>query len=159
MEKEFYSPLQVVREAEREKARASLADKQRLDIEYLKNTVLKLYETGMLAIRKLSYFPNCWYILLSQYTDEQVMLTSHNFDIIFHLTGQAPVLLPAFAMLLHFSPTETKRCQEGLARQAEAAPEEAVNQSTAPAGSEAEGGSYLGGWASWAFGEAENADR
>ena len=38
--------MQVVREAEREKARASLADKQRLDIEYLKNTVLKLYETG-----------------------------------------------------------------------------------------------------------------
>lgn len=35
-----------MREAEREKARASLADKQRLDIEYLKNTVLKLYETG-----------------------------------------------------------------------------------------------------------------
>ena len=70
------------------------------------------------------------------------------------------MLLPAFAMLLHFSPTETKRCQEGLARQAEAAPEEAVSQGPAAAGSEPEGGSYLGGWASWAFGDAEtNAER
>lgn len=39
---------QALREGEREKARASLADKQRLDIEYLKNTILKLYETGAL---------------------------------------------------------------------------------------------------------------
>ena len=40
--------MQALREVEREKARASLADKQRLDIEYLKNTILKLYETGTL---------------------------------------------------------------------------------------------------------------
>lgn len=40
------SGLQALREVEREKARGNLADKQRLDIEYLKNTILKLYETG-----------------------------------------------------------------------------------------------------------------
>ena len=38
--------MQALREAEREHARTSLADQQRHDIEYLKNTVLKLYETG-----------------------------------------------------------------------------------------------------------------
>ena len=38
--------IQALREAERERARTSLADQQRHDIEYLKNTVLKLYETG-----------------------------------------------------------------------------------------------------------------
>lgn len=63
-------------------------------------------------------------------------------------------------MLLHLSPSEVKRCQEALSRQAENGPEEILTQSTAaPAGSEAEGGSYLGGWASWAFGETESGAR
>ena len=69
------------------------------------------------------------------------------------------MLLPAFAMLLHFSPVETKRCQEGLARQAEAAPEDGTSQAPAPGSSEADGGSYLGGWTSWAFGEAGNTEK
>ena len=73
------------------------------------------------------------------------------------LPGQAPVLLPAFAMLLHFSPSEMKRCQESLARQAELGQEEVAAQGSA-ASSEAEG-SYLGGWASWAFGDPEKNDR
>ena len=61
--------------------------------------------------------------------------------------GEAPTLLPAISMLLHFSPAELKRCQDGLARLAEAAGEAAP--------SAAEGGDvggYLTGWTSWAFG-------
>ena len=38
--------VQALREAEREKARQKLADEKRNDIEYLKNIMLKLFETG-----------------------------------------------------------------------------------------------------------------
>ena len=67
--------------------------------------------------------------------------------------GQAHVLLPAISTLLHFSPTEMKRCQDGLAKQAELfsdAPSALDNPRPA-----AQSG-YLGGWTSWAFGEAES---
>ncbi len=59
-------------------------------------------------------------------------------------------------MLLHLSPAEVKRWQEAVRRQAEMADDAPHSASGGQGGvdSEAEG-SYLGGWASWAFGEGE----
>ena len=67
--------------------------------------------------------------------------------------GEAPTLLPAFAMLLHLSPAEVKRCQEALARQAEN-PDEASAPKSAAAG-DPESAGYLSSWTNWAFGEGE----
>lgn len=66
--------------------------------------------------------------------------------------GEAPALLPAISMILHFSPAEVKRCQEALARQAEASSEAAPN---APAAGDSDVSSYFSGLASWAFGEGQ----
>jgi hypothetical protein len=38
---------QALREVEREKKRQALADSKSLDLEYLKNIILKLFETGV----------------------------------------------------------------------------------------------------------------
>lgn len=43
-----FCSLQAMRDYEREKARAALASKQTKELEYLKNILLKLFETGEL---------------------------------------------------------------------------------------------------------------
>ncbi len=43
--------LQALREVEREKARQQLGDAKSIDMEYLKNIMLKLFEKGALRCR------------------------------------------------------------------------------------------------------------
>ena len=67
--------------------------------------------------------------------------------------GEAPALLPAVSMLLHFSPAEVKRCQDALARQAESLDEGPPAGGSSTATADGDVSSYMGGWASWAMGE------
>lgn len=62
------------------------------------------------------------------------------------------MLLPAISTILHFSPAELKRCQEGLAKQAEMFNEAAGSDAQANASQ----AGYFGNWTSWAFGETED---
>ncbi len=70
-------------------------------------------------------------------------------------TGEYAALLPVVGMMLQFSPTEVRRCQEALARER---PEPLVDAATMGSvdGSAAADYGMLSGWLpSWAFGAVE----
>ena len=86
-------------------------------------------------------------------------LLSANLRAVHQYAGEAAALLPVVGMMLRFSPSELKRCQDALAR--EKAIEGVVDASAMNSvdGSASEFG-MLSGWTSWAFGgPAEEAQK
>lgn len=146
--------VQVCQELERQAERAKLVNSHSgLDLEYLKNIMLKLYETGRSLAATCKTSPEMFVIFTAgskchaylPLADVKAMLSA----------GESAALLPVLSTVLKFSPAELRRCQSGLS----AAADRADSQQTATArtavafdASAADSAGYITGWTSWAFG-------